>query len=96
VSWGTGPRYLFSRNAVKTNTTRQSRGTGVQTLHPIFLLEPSVPFGWSSRRRTGRRRWRRGDDGRGFAVSRKKMAYNGNGSRVPVHADGKIFMTHRR
>ena len=28
-----------------------------------------------------------GDDGCGFAVSRKKMAYNGNGSRVPVHAD---------
>ena len=35
-------------------------------------------------------RLRRGDDGCGFAVSRKKIAYNGNGIRVPVHADGLL------
>ena len=27
--------------------------------------------------------------GRGFAVGRKKKAYNGNGMRVPVQADGQ-------
>ena len=41
----------------------------------------------------GRGRWRLGDDGCSLAVSREKEAYNGNGIRVPVHADGQIFTT---
>ena len=36
------------------NTTRQNQRDGLQTLHPIFLLEPGVPSCWSSMRRTGR------------------------------------------